>query len=72
VRKKEMNKIEPIKSAKCEQLPMAIYKSNEEMRQAAALDAREIINKAIADKGRANIILATHPQPAPRRREGLP
>ncbi len=54
-----MNKIDPIKSAKYGQLPVAIYKSNEEMGQAAALDAREIINKAIADKGRANIILAT-------------
>jgi glucosamine-6-phosphate deaminase len=54
-----MNKIEPIKSAKYGQLPVAIYKSNEEMGRAAALDAREIITKAIADKGRANIILAT-------------
>jgi glucosamine-6-phosphate deaminase len=54
-----MNKIEPIKSTKYGQLPVAIYKSNEEMGQAGALDAREIINQAIADKGRANIILAT-------------
>jgi glucosamine-6-phosphate deaminase len=54
-----MNKIEPIKSAQYGQLPVAIYESNEEMGQAAALDAREIIIKAIADKGRANIILAT-------------
>ncbi|MEJ2559676.1 MAG: glucosamine-6-phosphate deaminase [Anaerolineae bacterium] len=54
-----MNKIEPIKSTKYGQLPVAIYKSNEEMGQAAALDARAIINKATTDKGRANIILAT-------------
>ncbi len=54
-----MNKVTPIKTAKYEQLPVAVYKSNQEMGQAAALDAREIINKAIAEKGRANVILAT-------------
>jgi glucosamine-6-phosphate deaminase len=54
-----MNKVEPIKTVKYDQLPVAIYKSNEELGQAAALDAREIINKAIDEKGEANIILAT-------------
>jgi glucosamine-6-phosphate deaminase len=54
-----MNKVEPIKTLKYDQLPVAIYKSNEELGQAAALDAREIINKAIDEKGEANIILAT-------------
>ena len=54
-----MNKIEPIKTTQYNQLPIAIYKSNEEMGQAAALDARDIINQAITDKGQANIILAT-------------
>lgn len=54
-----MNHIKPIKTAKYDNLPVAVYKSNEEMGQAAALDAREIINKAIAQNGRANIILAT-------------
>jgi glucosamine-6-phosphate deaminase len=54
-----MNKVEPIKTTKHDQLPVAIYKSNEELGQAAALDAREIINKAIDQKGEANIILAT-------------
>lgn len=54
-----MNHIKPIKTAKYDNLPVAIYKSNEEMGQAAALDARDIINKAIAQNGRANIILAT-------------
>ncbi|HID61428.1 MAG TPA: glucosamine-6-phosphate deaminase [Anaerolineae bacterium] len=54
-----MNKVKPIKTAKYDQLPVAIYKSNEELGQAAALDAREIINKAITEKGEANIILAT-------------
>jgi glucosamine-6-phosphate deaminase len=54
-----MNPIQPIKTARYEQLPVAIYQSNEEMGQAAAYDARDIINNAIAGKGHANIILAT-------------
>jgi glucosamine-6-phosphate deaminase len=54
-----MNKVEPIKTAGYDQLPVVIYKSNEELGQAAALDAREIINKATDEKGEANIILAT-------------
>ncbi len=54
-----MNNVEPIKTAQYDQLPVAIYRSNEELGQAAALDAREIINQAIAEKGEANIILAT-------------
>lgn len=54
-----MNNVDPIKTAQYEQLPVAVYRSNEEMGQAAALDAREIINRAIADKGEANIIVAT-------------
>lgn len=58
-RGKEVNKVEPIKAAKYDQLSVVIYESNEELGQAAALDAREIINKAIAEKREANIILAT-------------
>jgi glucosamine-6-phosphate deaminase len=54
-----MNDVEPIKTAKYDQLPVVTYKSNEELGQAAALDAREIINKAITEKGGANVILAT-------------
>jgi len=54
-----MNKVEPIKTAKYDQLPVAVYRSNEELGQAAALDAREIISKATTEKGEANIILAT-------------
>ena len=54
-----MNQVEPIKTARYDQLPVAIYRSNEEMGQAAALDAREIINRAIEEKGEANVILAT-------------
>jgi glucosamine-6-phosphate deaminase len=54
-----MNNVEPIKTAQYEQLPVAIYGSNQELGQAAALEAREIIKQAIAEKGGANIILAT-------------
>jgi glucosamine-6-phosphate deaminase len=49
----------PIKTVQYDQLSVAIYRSNEELGQAAALDAQEIINRAIRDKGEANIILAT-------------
>jgi glucosamine-6-phosphate deaminase len=54
-----MNKVEPIKTAKYDQLPVAVYRSNEESGQAAALDARGIISKAATERGEANIILAT-------------
>ncbi|MFN8459658.1 MAG: 6-phosphogluconolactonase, partial [Anaerolineae bacterium] len=54
-----MKPIEPLKIMQYEQLPIAIYRSNQEMGQAAALDACEIINQAIAARGEANIILAT-------------
>ncbi len=54
-----MNPVQPIKTAKYGQLPAAIYNSNKEMGRAAALDAKEIINKAISEKDEANIILAT-------------
>ncbi len=50
---------EPIKRAQYEALPVATYRSNEEMGMAAALAAREIIQAAIADRGHANIIIAT-------------
>lgn len=52
-------KPEPIKTSVYDVLPVAIYGSNEDMGLAAVLDAREIINKAIADKGGANITMAT-------------
>ncbi len=52
-------KPEPIKTAMYDQLPVSVYASNEDMGLAAALDAREIINRAIAERGEANIILAT-------------
>ncbi len=51
--------MEPLKTSQYDQLPVAIYRSNRELGQAAALDAREIINRAIAEKGEASLILAT-------------
>lgn len=54
-----MRHLEPIKTAQYDRLPVAIYRSNEELGQAAALDAREVINRTIAEKQEANIILAT-------------
>ena len=54
-----MTNVQPIKTTQYDQLPVAIYESNEAMGRAAALDARAAINAAIAQKGEANIILAT-------------
>lgn len=54
-----MSRVEPIKTSHYDQLPVAIYKSNEEVGQAAALDARDIINQAIAARAEAHVILAT-------------
>ncbi len=42
-----------------EKLPVTIYPTNEALGRAAALDAREIIQAAIAERGTANIIIAT-------------
>jgi glucosamine-6-phosphate deaminase len=54
-----VNPIEPLKTTQYDQLPVAIYGSNQDMGRAAALDAREIIAQALAEKGEANVILAT-------------
>lgn len=54
-----MNPITPLKTATYDQLPVAVYASNEALGQAAAFDAREIINQAIAERGEASLILAT-------------
>jgi glucosamine-6-phosphate deaminase len=43
----------------CGRLPVRIYRSSEEMGRAASLDARDIIHRALADRGEATIILAT-------------
>jgi glucosamine-6-phosphate deaminase len=44
---------------KVDLLPVTVYKTNEAMGQAAALEAAEIIKTAIKQKGAANIIIAT-------------
>lgn len=54
-----MIKPAPVAMAQYDQLPVSIYESNQDMGQAAALDARDIIRRAISDRGEANIILAT-------------
>ncbi|MBI1879884.1 MAG: glucosamine-6-phosphate deaminase [Chloroflexi bacterium] len=54
-----MNSSGPIKTTQYEQLPVAIYRSNQDLGRAAALDACEIIKRAIATKNEAHIILAT-------------
>jgi glucosamine-6-phosphate deaminase len=52
-------KPKPVLNTVYDQLQVAVYESNQDMGLAAALDAREVINEAIADRGEANIILAT-------------
>lgn len=54
-----METVEPIKQMQYDLLPVSVYSSNEEAGLAAALDARTIIGRAIAEKGEANVILAT-------------
>ena len=54
-----MKKPESMKTAVYGKLPIAVYESNDAMGLAAALDAREIINEAIGERGIANIIIAT-------------
>lgn len=48
-----------ILETKVESLPVRAYRSNEDMGEAAAMVATDIIRQAIADKGEANIIIAT-------------
>jgi len=52
-------KPEPLKTMVYDRLPVRVYQSNQAMGLAAALDARDIINQAIGDRGIANIIIAT-------------
>ncbi|MEN6622322.1 MAG: 6-phosphogluconolactonase, partial [Smithella sp.] len=51
--------MKPIFEDKWGELPVQVYETNEEIGMAAASEAREIINKAISEKGVANIIVAT-------------
>lgn len=50
---------QPIYETRIEDLPVSIYRTNEEMGRAAAAEASEIIRQAIREKGQANIIVAT-------------
>lgn len=54
-----MDMVTPVRTTQYDQLPVAIYRSNEELGQAAAWAARDLINGAIVAKGVANIIIAT-------------
>ena len=54
-----MTKPDPQKSWLVDQLPVELYASNEELGQAAAKKAQQILREAIDKKGFANLILAT-------------
>lgn len=69
--------IKPIKETTAGVLPVKVYRSNEEMGEAAAGEAAEIIMSAVAEKGSANIIIATGNSQLTflrslREREGIP
>jgi glucosamine-6-phosphate deaminase len=51
--------MKPIFTDQWDELPVVVYETNQEMGAAAANEAKEIINKAIQEKGVANIIVAT-------------
>lgn len=54
-----MQEPQPIATHQVESLPIAVYATNAELGQAAALAARRIIQGALAARGHANVILAT-------------
>lgn len=54
-----MEPLKPLRTAQYDRLPVEIYRTNEEVGQAAAQAARTIITAAIAERGNANLILAT-------------
>ncbi len=54
-----MSDVQPTQTLQVEQLPVAVYESNEAMGRAAAQDAHALIQRAIAERGEANVILAT-------------
>ena len=54
-----MTKPDPQKRWVVDQLPVELYASNEELGQAAAKKAQQILSEAIDKKGFANLILAT-------------
>ena len=54
-----MNPPQPTKTLKVDHLPVKIYKDADSLGKAAALEARRIIQEAIDERKKANIILAT-------------
>jgi len=54
-----MSDSQPMATRHYDALPVAIYSSNQALGQAAALNARQIIQSAIAQRGAANMIIAT-------------
>ncbi len=50
---------QPVRSLQVERLPVRVYASEAEMGQAAARDMAAILRAALADRGEANVILAT-------------
>ena len=51
--------LKPLYETKIDLLPITIYQTNEELGQAAAAEAAEVIGRAIRERGLANVILAT-------------
>jgi glucosamine-6-phosphate deaminase len=51
--------VEPVHETKIEDLPVSIYRTNEELGAAAAQEASDVIRHAVEQNGHANIILAT-------------
>ena len=51
--------VEPVHETKIEDLPISIYRTNEELGAAAAQEAAGIIRRAVEQNGHANIIVAT-------------
>ncbi len=49
----------PIYEITIEQLPVSVFQTNEELGQAAAAEASQVIRQAIEARGEANVILAT-------------
>jgi glucosamine-6-phosphate deaminase len=49
----------PIRRLQFERLPVRVYASEAELGQAAALDMARIVRAALAERGEANVILAT-------------
>ena len=51
--------MKPIYETKLEQLPITVFETNEQLGQAAAIEATAVIRDAVESQGTANVILAT-------------